>query len=610
MVDKYNITYYTDFLLNLKNEYGSSNDVCSTFNVGIKQHIDDINSKNNNLSSVDWDDIAKVAMSNIQDAKYLAIYMIENVLCPISVVRNIADKTTDSDVLVACLSREIDARRIPYLVNSINPDKLLKIARRAEYDNEPPMFTAVALDYLATECGNKFNDIFLMFAHNKDDIERMEKVNGGFTERQATYILKNLLMPDTFKRKIYEEYGCDFTAINENVSEKVCDDIFLSACQTVFELRDVDKNTRENAEATIQFLQDKKLISNNAQTKFIKWFEDDKNHYSAALHQTMKDIALTTESGIVYGLLNHPLKYRNPIASLSSLSIALLEGIETLSNALSDRAFKETAQYISDKILYQNPVSEDNLNKLYEFIKLSDKTKKEMMSDIAKVIVVNPQINTKIRSRFAKLYKKDLMIQALDGITTDLKNGGLDIIEINYIMECILRKNDYITKDPTNYIPDVYISDKKTQYLKDSIDKWHILSNDVSLTIRRGFSVLEYERQSERFYKEHNGLFAPASDYDLRSSNGKTLHILKLDRKTDEELKQKYSEFDINELKKMKNLIYSAVSYQDKKSNIYEWLDKYVRQYNIVNDVILKKEKEVEINEREIVKKLENIFDR
>ena len=148
MPGKYDVTYYTDFLINLKREFNSSNDVCDVFNIGIKQYIDEI-CNSDYLSASSLQKIKNVIFSNTQDAKHLAIYLIENMFCPIEMVREIADKTTDSDILLACLSVECDKKRIPYLVNSINQDKLKSIAIRAEIDNKPPEFTAVALNYLA-----------------------------------------------------------------------------------------------------------------------------------------------------------------------------------------------------------------------------------------------------------------------------------------------------------------------------------------------------------------------------------------------------------------------------------------------------------------------------
>ena len=76
-MDKYSISYYIDFLKNLKEEYNSSNNITETFNIGIKHYIDQIEENGITMSDNQWKDLERVALSNTDDAKYLAIYMIE-----------------------------------------------------------------------------------------------------------------------------------------------------------------------------------------------------------------------------------------------------------------------------------------------------------------------------------------------------------------------------------------------------------------------------------------------------------------------------------------------------------------------------------------------------
>lgn len=614
MTDKYNISYYTDFLINLKREYGSTNDVCEKFNIGIKQHIDNIFKNASHFSESEWQNYKKIALSNTEDAKYLAIYMVESMLCPQHIVREIMDKTTDSDILIAGLANECDKKRIPYIINSINPEKLKKIARVAEATNEQPTFSAVALDYLATECTDKFDDKFLMFAHDWHCIEKMEKEQNGFTERQATYILKNLYLPDTFKKRIYNEYGCDVSNINESVSETICDDIFLSACQTIFEMPDIDDKTKRDACNIIFDLQEKKLISPTAQMKFIKWYEESDAHISfQKLTMTMNDIALTTESGLVYSLMKHPLKYRNPIATMSSISTVLTDEIGVLlSGSLTDRMYKEKVEYLADRILYQLPIGNIELKCLLAFIKEQNKEKKQILEKVALSIVSNPHIEKSTRNQFAKIYKSNNLIQVMNDINNKLILKGYDTKEINYIMECSFKKNNYIIKQPEERNPDVYINEPKFQLYSQMVKEFSLIYPDISSFLGCGLFIIAYERYYLKMYKEHHTMFAPETDYNLKShmKDRKTLHILKLDRYDDKDLYEMYRKFELNELKILKNIIYSAVSYQDNKCYLYAWLDKYVRQYNIVNEILKEKMIEAQRENEEKIKESTTVFER
>ncbi len=604
-MDKYSISYYIDFLKNLKEEYNSSNDITETFNIGIKHYIDQIEENGITMNDNQWKDLERVALSNTDDAKYLAIYMIESQMCPISIVRDFEDKTTDEDILISCLSRELDEKRIAYLINSIDASKITRIARTCEMrEEEFPPFTQKAIETMVSDYSEKFEDRLILFLHSQKAIEELEKKNGGLTERQSTYVLMNPYVNDSFKYRIYNEYGYDLEKLNQYVPiSSVCNDIFNSAYQALFEFPDIDDNTKKSAENIIKKLQSKELLSELAQSKLVRMHNQGKMN-TQSLSEIIKNIALTTKSGIVFGLMQHPLKYRNPIATPSSLSIALLEGLETMSNCLTDSTYRETANFVFNKVVYQNKVSDENLKHLYEFIKTERKQRKDLLNEPMLSIVCNIEISQQWRDKFAKLYKKNEELHIFNKLTTQLKEKEFSNEEIKYILECMLRKNTYIQKREDERHPDVYIYDEKIKTLENIIKNTTSELPEVMLKIRRGLSVISFERYYERLYRENYRLFAPQADYDLYSSkeNAKTIHIFKLDRMTDETLKEMYAKLSFDELKIMKNQIYSAVSYQPHKQNLYAWLDKYVRQYNIVCDMIKEREN---IKEQEKAKVLE-----
>ena len=144
------------------------------------------------------------------------------------------------------------------------------------------------------------------------------------------------------------------------------------------------------------------------------------------------------------------------------------------------------------------------------------------------------------------------------------------------------------------------------------VKEFSLIYPDISSFLGCGLFIIAYERYYLKMYKEHHTMFAPETDYNLKShmKDRKTLHILKLDKYDDKDLYEMYRKFELNELKILKNIIYSAVSYQEGKHYLYEWLDKYVRQYNIVNEVLREKEKENEQALKVDIEKINEIFSR
>ena len=610
--DKYNITYYTDFLLKLKREYNSSNDVCDTFNIGIKSYIDDIEANAGSYSDSQWATVARVAKSNVPDGKHLAIYMIQNTTCPIRIIRDFEDTTTDNDILLACLAKEMDAKRIEYVISSIDVEKLKRIGHRSEIRMERPPFTQEVINILATEFAEKFDDRYLLFVTDKERVEKMIDDNGGLTERQSSYILQNPYLGQQFKNKIYGEYGYNVDMLNEHIPNNILNDIFESVFQTAFEVENIDTNTKTHAENIIWKMQEKKLLTDYAQSKLINACKSIKI-LSQPIVSSLKDIALTTNSFIALGLIDHPLKYRNKSISSSSLSIALLEGLETMSTALTDRAYGETANFLADKIIYQNKLPATTIQSLYDDLKLADKHKKELQVSIALSVVSNTNIDKSTRNKFAKLYKKNEYIASVNTLHNELEENEFTEEEIKYVLESVLQKNNYIEKNIEDRKPAGYIGDKKFEILENIIKNLSTsVESETALNLRRCLSIVGFERHPVRLYKENKRLFAPMSDYDLSAydKDKKTIHILKLDRKTNEELEEIYKKMSLNELKVYKNIIYSAVSNQPNKYNLYLWLDKYVRQFNIVDNIMQEKIKENEIENKKTVEKLTEIFDR
>ena len=133
---------------------------------------------------------------------------------------------------------------------------------------------------------------------------------------------------------------------------------------------------------------------------------------------------------------------------------------------------------------------------------------------------------------------------------------------------------------------------------------------DCEPEIKKGLMALHGDRVWVELFRENRDIFTKCEEYGLaKNGYGYTPDIQKMSALGKEKMQERYRLMTTRELDRIKNSIFSAVSYQKDSLMIYKHIDKYAEQLEIIDEVMQEKKKEKDKTaEKEIAEKLEETF--
>lgn len=554
-----------------------------------------------------------------QGYRAVAIEILRSPDCPKEYREKLTSSTTDKDVLFASLSQEKDKSIIRYKLNSIGKEYMIDIAKEHLAENWTLQLSKEVIQICATEKMEEYGGLYLNYCEWSKELEKCIEDN-GLTEEGATYILNNPNISPDKKVHIFNEYGYVFESIDyEKVPVQVINEIFNVSMETLFSNEDVSIYAKKQAQKAIGEMYEKNVISSFQIDDFCKKYEKAGVFSQEEYKSLYKKIVMTAKDPMVFKGREFDIAYRNPNFKSSTINTETLIRISKMVDEIkkSKTAPTSYSQVVIDttnNFIFGKQPNKIVMDAILDLHKQRNKPFNNLHHSVmAMAIMANPRIEssqktalirqydddnlTKIKPRLRMLYEisEQLKYATVEDGLSEYSNAIIPKFseeDIDYIMATPLFVNGLDT-EPT-IKTNRYISQSQMQTLSyicaETIRKYPEFKSDIELL----FQTVERKSKPQILYKEYGAFFTSCDKYMLpKNKENKTFDILKVDKFSKKDMIKAYDNIEDEQLRELQGMIEKAVEEQDDITLQYYLFSKYKRQYDIIEEVLFQREREL-----------------